>query len=280
MPAGVAMAGQSVLRMDQRGVTKVIVGPTASGVTAVSGAAVPQATNTGGSQGWALKDTRLLQMEYNFRGDFQIKGQPLLLDAEHPTATGETGLRVWDAGVVLAKALEYKLQDWCPDKPHPVIIDLGCGSGISSIAGAMVGANVVATDRDVLRERTSKNIRNNLEAIAQSGGKCEFQELDWNTLPEGLDRMPTADLIMASDVIWDKSFVEPFLRVALMMLRDPQTQLVMAHKQRSPELDADFFEAAKTAGLDLKLAMPSSEATPETAFHHNLVSVFIMQRRQ
>merc|ERR1719395_525162 len=75
---------------------------------------------------------RMLAMEYDFQGDFKIAGKPVLLRAEKPTAQGETGFRVWDAGMILAKWLETNVQ------PSDTILDLGCGSGVSGIAAALV----------------------------------------------------------------------------------------------------------------------------------------------
>merc|ERR1719311_721365 len=79
---------------------------------------------------------RMLAMEYEFQGDFRITGKPVLLRAEKPTAQGETGFRVWDAGMILAKWLETTI------RPSDTVLDLGCGSGISGIAAALVGASV------------------------------------------------------------------------------------------------------------------------------------------
>ncbi|CAD7944661.1 unnamed protein product [Amoebophrya sp. A120] len=50
---------------------------------------------------------KLMAMTTRFDGsDFFVAGRPLLLDCKPPTDAGETGLRVWDAGIVLAKYLE------------------------------------------------------------------------------------------------------------------------------------------------------------------------------
>mmetsp|Transcript_22621 Transcript_22621/g.49564 ORF Transcript_22621/g.49564 Transcript_22621/m.49564 type:complete len:383 (-) Transcript_22621:242-1390(-) len=287
-PSGVVVPGQQSRLTASQGATKIVVG-TAS--MPFSGAPPPvmrpqqvQASGvpppTGAASSWSLKGTRLLQMEFNFKGDFKIRGEPLQMEVDHPTARDETGLRVWDAGVVLSKALEYKLKEWVPNKPSPVVVDLGCGSGITSIAAALVGAQVYATDREIIRERTERNVANNVAAIARNGGSCEFKVLDWLTLPQGIESLPPCpDLLIASDVIWDKSFIDPFLKALQHAGRDSNPRIVMGHKQRSEELDAQFFDAANKAGFEVVQTLLSTEVIPETKFHHELVSIYIMQRR-
>merc|ERR1719355_447776 len=115
-------------------------------------------------------------MEYKFDGDFKVKGRPLLLKANHPTASGETGWRVWDAGMILGQYLEDKVAG-------KTVLDIGCGSGVAAIAAALCGGDVTMTDKAAIQARTEHNLALNEESVTEAGGKAVFRVLDWQALP-------------------------------------------------------------------------------------------------
>ena len=74
---------------------------------------------------------RNAQMQLNFAaGEFQIKGQPLLLcsGSDH-SGPDDTGLEVWDGAVALAKYLEAN-EDLIRGRG---VIELGAGTGLVAL---------------------------------------------------------------------------------------------------------------------------------------------------
>merc|ERR1719421_446743 len=203
---------------------------------------------------------RMLAMEYNFQGDFKIAGKPVLLRAEKPTAQGETGFRVWDAGMILAKWLETTV------KPSDTVLDLGCGSGLSGIAAALVGAHATLTDKAAIEARTQENIRLNAAAVAAAGGRCEFKPLDWTQLPARgtpLTKVgfPHDDYkyVVASDVLWAPFFIKPFLEVLQLCVKSPSTTVVVVQKVRDDSVDKAFLSSLSDYGFALDRSVVSTE---------------------
>lgn len=114
----------------------------------------------------------------------------------------------WPAGRWLAETLPAELS-------AQTVIDLGCGSGLLSVALARAGVAVVAVDRDPLaRLATACNAAEN--------------EVDFPILAE-LDEAPDADLLLLADFLYDPanlSGLEPLCRRARRtLLADCRLQL-------------------------------------------------------
>lgn len=227
-----------------------------------------------GGNNIVIQSTRMLSLELNFDGDFvlnrknavtqQTEKVPLLLKAEHPTADGETGLRVWDAGITMAKWWEAH-QDEIRGKR---VLELGCGTAISGLSMALLGAHVVVTDQEVIRARTEQNLAFNNAEVQKAGGSCRFATLDWNNLlqtsSEVLGREPF-DFVIASDVIWNPFFIEPFLK-ACNYFKDygsGHPRILMAHKVRDETLDVQFSEALVAAGFCVSWKKLAEEFIPK-----------------
>src|SRR5436309_13294524 len=82
------------------------------------------------------------------------------------------------------------------------VVELGCGLGLASIAAALAGGRVLATDWspvaiDLLHDNATRN-----------GAALEAAVVSW-TAPESLlDRAPF-DLVLAADVLYERRNVEP-----------------------------------------------------------------------
>src|SRR5262249_28966102 len=81
--------------------------------------------------------------------------------------------------------------------------EIGCGLGAVSVAAAIGGAEVIASDisKDA-RELTERNAERNGVSIA-------FREFDWNDPPEDLG---TFDLILAADVVYEDGMLSVVVR--------------------------------------------------------------------
>jgi len=213
--------------------------------------------------------------EFEWNGDFTIQRQnmmtgqmetvPLFLKAEHPTAnTPETGMRVWDAGITFAKWAEAHQQEINGKR----VLELGCGTAISGLAMALLGAQVVVTDLEVLRQSTGQSIAMNQSAIAQGGGSCRFEALDWNNIPPNVGQLlgpEPFDFIIASDVIWNKVFIEPYLRTCNQLKNHAggHPRIIMAHKVREKNLEDEFSQALGKFGFGVHEKTHASQFIPE-----------------
>ncbi|TAL18457.1 methyltransferase [bacterium] len=82
-------------------------------------------------------------------------------------------------------------------------IELGCGTGLCGVVAALRGARVTFTDyeRDALRFARANHALN-------TGRPGLTRIFDWRDPPRNL----SARLVLASDVIYESRFIEPFLR--------------------------------------------------------------------
>ena len=103
---------------------------------------------------------------------------------------------VWPSGIALAGAAAELL------KPGDRAVELGCGLGIASIAAALSGAEVLATDwaADAL-EFTREN-------AARNGVVVETAVVSWEEPDALLARAPW-DWVLAADVLYENRNVEP-----------------------------------------------------------------------
>ncbi|KAF4688995.1 Protein fam86a [Perkinsus olseni] len=185
---------------------------------------------------WRVTETRMLSLQIDFKnGGFLIDGTPLILHLDHPTTPGETGLRVWDAGICMAKYWELKLEE--VRKLRKVdrlrILELGCGSGVVGLACCLTSTpcDVLLSDRAVIQTTDSverENISANAAAIAEKGNTCSYKVIDWMDLDNAeydWAATPPPDLVIASDVLWSHVFVKPFVAALLKACPDATTDL-------------------------------------------------------
>lgn len=99
---------------------------------------------------------------------------------------------LWPSSTVLA---DFVVSD---TRPHGHTIELGAGIGLVSIAAALAGHDVVATDyyADAL-DFTRANAFRNL------GREVATQLVDWGAIPAALPRF---DIVLASDVLYESRY--------------------------------------------------------------------------
>jgi predicted nicotinamide N-methyase len=137
---------------------------------------------------------------------------------------------LWPSGIELAHAVSK--QDWTGTRT----VELGCGLGLPSVAAALAGAQVLATDRSA-------------DALAfaavnaeQNGARIETATCSWDE-PDGLVARGPFQLVLASDVLYGQRNVNE-MHALLPRLVAEGGQVWIADPDRP--LTAEFLADART----------------------------------
>ncbi|MBI5446208.1 MAG: methyltransferase domain-containing protein, partial [Deltaproteobacteria bacterium] len=145
---------------------------------------------------------------------------------------------LWPSSLALARLLARR---GLP--PGSEALELGCGMGLVGVTAAVLGARVTFTDfeADALAFAAANHALN-LGALGST------MQVDWRAPPEGL----TAPLVLASDVLYERRFLEPFLATLRRVLGPGGTALVAEPGRRIAEGTVERLEA-EGFGRDLHL---------------------------
>jgi predicted nicotinamide N-methyase len=121
------------------------------------------------------------------------------------------------------------------------VVELGCGLGLPSLAAALGGARVLATDWSP--DAVEMTVRN----AERNGVRVEALVCSWSAPGPIAERGPW-DLVLASDVLYEARDVEPLLAV-LPRLLGPAGEAWIADPGRAP---AARFLAAAAARFDVR----------------------------
>jgi predicted nicotinamide N-methyase len=139
---------------------------------------------------------------------------------------------LWPSALVLARAVAAR------SLRGARTVELGCGLGLVSIAAAIAGARVLATDwADDALALTAEN-------AARNGVSIECRRCDWADPEPVLERAPW-DLVLASDVLYEHRNVELIAELLLRLLdrgeawiADPRRSTAAGFPERmAPELE-------------------------------------------
>jgi predicted nicotinamide N-methyase len=102
---------------------------------------------------------------------------------------------LWPSGVALARHVAGV------DVAGKRVLELGCGLGLPSLAAALGGADVLATDWaedaiELLRENAQRN-----------GAELRVEQVSWSA-PESLLRDAPWDLVLGADLLYEERNVE------------------------------------------------------------------------
>jgi predicted nicotinamide N-methyase len=134
------------------------------------------------------------------------------------------------------------------------VLELGCGLGLPSIAAALAGGRVLATDwsADAVRA-TGDNARRNAVEL-------ETALVDWAHPGRIVERAPWR-YVIASDVLYERRNATQLLAL-LPMLVDEKGEVLIADPQRAPA--EGFLERAQQ---DWHVRTTGSSRSPRTRIH-------------
>jgi predicted nicotinamide N-methyase len=135
------------------------------------------------------------------------------------------------------------------------VLELGCGLGLPSIAAAMAGGRVLATDwsEDAVRAAFA-NARLNEAAL-------EAERVAWAAPDAIVERAPWR-YVLASDVLYEPRNVDQLLEL-LPRLVDKASRVLIADPGRRPA--EDFIERARAGRWHVRTTM--SPRSPRVAIH-------------
>ena len=172
-----------------------------------------------------------------------------LLDAERFEREDEFlpyWAEVWPAGLALARALDRR------SLGGRRVVELGCGGlALPSIAAALAGARVLATDwaPDALELARSNAARN--------GAKIDVAQVSWGA-PDALVERAPWDLVLAADVLYERRNLD-----VLVPLLDALGGEVWLADPGRPPLD-DFLARVEPAW---ELRATTDPVTPTVKVH-------------
>jgi predicted nicotinamide N-methyase len=142
---------------------------------------------------------------------------------------------LWRSGVALARELDSE------ELRGRRVVELGCGLGVPSLAAALGGAEVIATDGDI---DALSLVRRNAEA---NGVEVEAAAVDWADPDELVERGPF-DFVLASDVLYER----PGVAMLLELLPRLAPVAWVADPGR-PAADAFFEQARKRWSIETRV---------------------------
>lgn len=143
---------------------------------------------------------------------------------DETTGEAEAGSWVWDCALVLAHWLDTPT--WCCSSLRGKrIVELGAGTGLPGLVAALLGAEVILTDKKALLPGLERNVTaNNL------GTRVSVQELEWGKDCSHLS--PPVDMVLMSDLVYDPKLM-PALCQTLLDLSDAHTEILLAYELRA-----------------------------------------------
>lgn len=190
-----------------------------------------------------------------------------------------SGRTIWLGGQVLSVYLHDLLKSVPPFATNPNsksktsrqrVVDVGAGTGLTSLSLASMGYDVLSTDLDLIVDGVlQRNIKANESNLRINGSsnqpRLETKVLDWFKEPqdwewnqEGDDKeplQPPFDLIVSADTIYDPELSQPLLRTLHGLSSPPPSPrnssstpiptVYIALEARDPELVSAFLESAE-----------------------------------
>jgi len=142
---------------------------------------------------------------------------------------------LWPSGVALARRVAARALKGAR------VLELGCGLGLPSLAAALAGGRVLATDWS---PQAIELLRDNAE---RNDAELELEIADW-AHPEALIERAPWDLVLGADLLYERRNVAPLLDLVPRLLGE-RGELWLADPGRAPadEFLAGFERLAEDA---------------------------------
>nr|CAG4640318.1 EOG090X0C5G [Daphnia pulex] len=191
------------------------------------------ATHNANQETTADDDGDLLVCRKDFTPDFTLS-----IKHHINTSLDMVGLQVWRGAFLLADFLLHSATN--EDKNFKIfhddiVIELGAGTGLTSIVAGMVAGHVVSTDisKGNILSLIETNIEQNSKWIS---GQVEAIELDFynsNYSDKLVSLIENSNLLIAADVVYHDELTDAFLSTLkrLMVTGRPKTAVIALEKR-------------------------------------------------
>lgn len=145
---------------------------------------------------------------------------------------------LWPSSLMLSRSMVNEVGKSAP------LLELGCGSGLVTVAAAIAGYNVLATDYyDDALLFTQANVERNLP-----GAMVRTREVDWRQMPPDLGTFPR---VIAADVLYEPTYGDLVANAIAVTLTADGRATVADPGRLSRD---NFIAAAKEHGLTVDLS--------------------------
>jgi predicted nicotinamide N-methyase len=141
---------------------------------------------------------------------------------------------LWPSGVALARRVAARALKGAR------VLELGCGLGLPSLAAALAGGRVLATDWS---PQAIELLRDNAE---RNGAELELEIADW-ARPEALIERAPWDLVLGADLLYERRNVAPLLDLVPRLLDKGELWLADPGRAPAEEFLAAFERLAEDA---------------------------------
>lgn len=172
---------------------------------------------------------------------------------------------LWPSSLMLARAMVNEVGRGAR------LIELGCGSGLVTVASAIAGYEVLATDYyDDALQFTQANVERNLGG----GAVVKTREVDWRQMPPDLGTFPR---VIAADVLYEPTYGDLVANAIATTLADEGRATVADPGRLSRN---NFIAAAKELGLSVDLSRKVKFAEGEVRQEITLIDLRWPLRRK
>ncbi|KAG7355902.1 inositol monophosphatase [Nitzschia inconspicua] len=192
--------------------------------------------------------------------DDRIRSGSIIIQ-QQPAGSGATGMTVWNSGLLLARLLDDIVETFLANSESSDfwscqdVMELGCGTGVASIASHLLGAkSVVATDgNEKVLELARKNISKNCVLPAQGLKAIEAKPLQWGLL-NAMDYSEKASLVLGADLTYNAGSWRVLAETMVTVLSlDADARIIylsLGHEGFNVNAELDgFLSVAKEVGL-------------------------------
>ena len=122
--------------------------------------------------------------------------------------SGRTGVALWNSGILLTRLLDLLAQEERGFFNGKTVLELGCGTALTTIAASKLGAvEVISTDgNEEVRSLAKQNLENNNifpgSSSNTSAQRGEVHYLKWGSL-DAVDFYESADIVIGSDLTYN-----------------------------------------------------------------------------
>ncbi|GMT19178.1 hypothetical protein PFISCL1PPCAC_10475 [Pristionchus fissidentatus] len=157
---------------------------------------------------------------------------------------GTTGLSLWQAACDLSSYLTFNFIT-----PPTKALELGAGCGLSGIAAASLfpESEIVLTDCDA---NVLKQLEMNLKCNKMSE-RVKTLNLDWTKFEKTKD-MEGTNLVLAADVVYDKTLLPSLCKVLSSLITSPEVLCLVSCTKRDPTTLEAFEKQLTSSGLRVR----------------------------